>query len=830
MATVFRSCRGRGRPFPTPPPRRQRRRQRADILAEPLEGRVHLAAYTVTTPADSGPGSLRQAILDANANPGQDVVQGSVSFAVVPLSPLPGITDPIVVQRLVIDGRSAGATAGGLAFQPGSAGSRAEDVTVRNFGGPGIVARAAATLLSCTVLDNGRGATASPGVKVDGAAVTIGRTSSLTRPTTVGGSGADGIAVTGGGTATLRYAWIGGGSPSVRGNAGHGVSVSGGGSLHIDAAAPGHVFVGGSGGDGVRVNTGSRPGTFRNAHIGTGLAGSILPNAGAGVRIIDSAGYRIENSSIGFNRGAGVSIEGPRARENVVTTLGSGGVWRNESHGVALLDGASGNTVGGGPGLLQVGNNGGSGVYIAGAGTEGNVVSRCNISDNRAGVTISNADRNVVGGADYAGRNSIARNRGAGIEVLSGRHNRLVVNLIHDNGGPGIDLGGDGVTANDPGDPDGGANDLQNHPVITSAVWEGDRVDVAGTIHTRPNTAARIDLYADPRGDVDLGGAGADGQYYLGSVEVTTGPDGTAGFGASLPVGGVFNASSSLPPGGYLVTATATARPAGAADAAAETSEFSPGARLEGPAHARVTGVLVNGTGWHPTFRRHLAARRPSMSSARFGFGLHDYEEVVERRALPWVNINEISIRFSTDVKVEQDDLRVTGERVPRYAVTSFRYDPYSLTASWRLTRAFTYDRITLALDSGEDGVRTVRGNVPLDGETPRGWPTGDGTPGGDFITAFDVWRGDVDRSRRVTTNDLYLVRSNQGATPRSLSEERPRYDAFQDVNGSGRIDALDLAYVRVSLATQPPPDDAGEPGVTGRVFRPDPRTFSFSP
>ena len=41
---------------------------------EQLEPRVLLSTYTVTTLADAGAGSLRQAILDANANPGADVV------------------------------------------------------------------------------------------------------------------------------------------------------------------------------------------------------------------------------------------------------------------------------------------------------------------------------------------------------------------------------------------------------------------------------------------------------------------------------------------------------------------------------------------------------------------------------------------------------------------------------------------------------------------------------------------------------------------------------------------------------------------------------------
>src|SRR5690348_14486231 len=41
---------------------------------EALEGRLTPSAFAVTTTDDGGPGSLRQAILDANAHPGADTI------------------------------------------------------------------------------------------------------------------------------------------------------------------------------------------------------------------------------------------------------------------------------------------------------------------------------------------------------------------------------------------------------------------------------------------------------------------------------------------------------------------------------------------------------------------------------------------------------------------------------------------------------------------------------------------------------------------------------------------------------------------------------------
>jgi len=55
----------------------------------------------VTNVNDSGPGSLRQAILDANANPGSDTINFNIagpSPKIQPLLGLPDIIDPVVID------------------------------------------------------------------------------------------------------------------------------------------------------------------------------------------------------------------------------------------------------------------------------------------------------------------------------------------------------------------------------------------------------------------------------------------------------------------------------------------------------------------------------------------------------------------------------------------------------------------------------------------------------------------------------------------------------------------------------------------------------------
>src|SRR5258707_118181 len=77
---------------------------------EILEARVLLTTYSVMTTADTGAGSLRQAILDANANPDADSIAFAIPPAdpanppasplqtITPASPLPAITDPVSID------------------------------------------------------------------------------------------------------------------------------------------------------------------------------------------------------------------------------------------------------------------------------------------------------------------------------------------------------------------------------------------------------------------------------------------------------------------------------------------------------------------------------------------------------------------------------------------------------------------------------------------------------------------------------------------------------------------------------------------------------------
>ena len=110
---------------------------------------THASTYTVTTTADSGPGSLRQVILDANANPGADTITFAIGASgsqqtIQPTSALPTITDPVTIDGwsqggsgytgpplIELNGALAGSSVNGLNITSG--GSVVRGLVVNGF-------------------------------------------------------------------------------------------------------------------------------------------------------------------------------------------------------------------------------------------------------------------------------------------------------------------------------------------------------------------------------------------------------------------------------------------------------------------------------------------------------------------------------------------------------------------------------------------------------------------------------------------------------------------------------------------------------------------------
>ena len=155
--------------------------------------------------------------------------------------------------------------------------------------------------------------------------------------------------------------------------------------------------------------------------------------------------------------------------------------------------------------------------------------------------------------------NVIAFNGGDGVAVVFAGglsfFKGILGNSIHSNVGLGIDVKDDGVTPNEPGDADVGANDLQNYPVLTLANSASGTTTVRGTLNSEAGKAYRIELFANDVADPTGFG---EGRTFLAFQNVTSDSAGNLNF--------TFASATDL--SGQFITATAT-NPAGS------TSEFS---------------------------------------------------------------------------------------------------------------------------------------------------------------------------------------------------------------------------------------------------------------
>ncbi|HZI86786.1 MAG TPA: Calx-beta domain-containing protein, partial [Pyrinomonadaceae bacterium] len=302
---------------------------------------------------------------------------------------------------------------------------------------------------------------------------------------------------------------------------------------------------------GVRVNAGSS-----NNTIGGAVAASrnIISANGTGVRISDQTtmGNKIHGNYIGAD------------------TTGTADLG-NANEGV-FLDNAPNNFIGGtatGEGNLISGNDA-SGVRIlddkaTGNRVEGNLIgTKVNgteaLANSSHGVYLRNVSNNRIGGTTSGARNQIGFNGGDGIFIEPANAptnaNAVLSNAIFANAGLGIDLFPDGVTANDAGDADTGANNLQNFPVLTSAISFPSSTTAIGTLNSTASTTFLLEFYSNASCDPSSNG---EGQTFLGNINRTTDAGGNLTFNrVGMPA----------IPAGRFITATAT-------DPTGNTSEFS---------------------------------------------------------------------------------------------------------------------------------------------------------------------------------------------------------------------------------------------------------------
>jgi hypothetical protein len=512
------------------------------------------ATWTVTTTNDSGPGSLRQAILDANITPGSNLIQfalpGTGLHTLAPLTTLPDITSSVT-----IDGYS----------QPGS---KANTLVTGNNAAL-LVRLDGANLPSLSVL-----------LKFNGARNCTVRGLILVRCAT-------GIQLASSFNNTIAGNWIGidaDGVGRVDFSSGAGVDLSGifgptSGNL-IGGATPADRNVIASSWMGVKISFhGASNNSIIGNYIGTDPSGTLPRGNGfSGIDIFNSTNLTIIGNLLAASKaagGAGVNINGTTGgiiQSNAIGTDVSGEYdLGHVSHGINAVT-ATGLRISGN----RICNNRGCGIQLQGglgSIVEGNLIGTDTtylrpMGNLQSGIYLNNSSSNRLGGTLPGAANVIRYNSDAGVKVSLGTNNLISANSIFDNGGLGILLAA-------------GGNLSQSSPGLSGASTLYGSTQIQGSLSNQPpNSLVRLEFFASDTWDPLWT---SEGQVYLGSSSVTTDAEGHTAFTATLPVSPDF---------GTLITATAT-------DPAGNTSQFSASVPFSaGPANpglrlARAGNVLT---------------------------------------------------------------------------------------------------------------------------------------------------------------------------------------------------------------------------------------------
>jgi hypothetical protein len=552
---------------------------------------VSANTFTVTNTNDSGAGSLRQAILDANANAGADAIHFDITGAgvhtIAVASALPVITSPVTIdgytqtgstantnppdlgtnaQILIeIDGTNTTFPNSVLQFAAGSDGSVVKGLVInRNQlrAAVAILGVANVTVQGCFLGADPTGASV-PGALTYGILIDQSATGAK-----IGGTApADRNLISGATQAGVAF-----GNETAGGGDGHtiqgnliGTTASGTASLGnregIDiAAATTNSTFGGSSAAARNVISGNTDrGVIISHSIGAAnITGNVVSGNYIGTDV--SGTLPLGNANFGVDSGAHGNLIGGTApgAGNVIADNGNGGINTDQAAGMIV-----------------------QGNFI---GTDSSQVSQ--LGNHGPGIMI-NANGVTVGGIGAGEGNVIAYNGSSPIGgvLVYGTGNPIRGNSIYGNVRDGIDLAissfPDGPTPNDAGDTDIGGNNAQNFPLIQTVSF-GAQTEVTGLLHSQPSTTYDLDFYANPP-CAAFPREFLQGRTYLGSAQTTTDGSGNASFDA------VVAAAEA----GSRISLTAT-------DPAGNTSEFSQ--RLpfstnvaSGPG-AGGTTVIISGT------------------------------------------------------------------------------------------------------------------------------------------------------------------------------------------------------------------------------------------
>jgi hypothetical protein len=580
------------------------------------------ATLTVFTTADSGAGSLRQAITDANLGLGPDSIVFNIAgigiHTLTLASPLPtiiqsvdidGYSQPGALENTLAGGNDAvllieldgsnlppvsglldvlgtGTTIRGLVINRCAGGSAA--IALGGGGGHVVAGNFIGTdAAGMAALPNTHGVLVSSGNNLVGGDFPAARN-------LISGNAQSGIAMDGAGDdnailgnfiGTDRH------GTGALGNGRSGVGLTGNASSVIGGPTPGERNV--ISGNLFGIESSGQSYVIRGNFIGTDVTGTaVLPNTGHGIVLLGD-----DHLIGGVDPGAGNLISG------------------NGSHGI-LIQGGSSNTVQGN----RIGTD------LAGTAPLPNGSFGINV---QFGFQIP-VD-NLIGGTNASAANVIAFNGLGGIGATNSQGTTIRFNRIFRNrgnlgfAGLGIDLDVDNVTPNDDGDADAGANGLLNFPLIRSVTIDTTSTRVIGTFQGAADSGFWLDFYWSecnlrPRDFLE-------GENHFTQVLIFTDAAGFASFDitAATPI-----------PEGAPVSATAT-------DVDNNTSEFSQQIIFAiAPASGSPDGgsaVTISGTNFDPGVAVEIGGV-PAANVVR----VSDVEITAETPVLPPGSLNDVVV------------------------------------------------------------------------------------------------------------------------------------------------------------------------------------------
>jgi hypothetical protein len=226
--------------------------------------------------------------------------------------------------------------------------------------------------------------------------------------------------------------------------------------------------------------------------------------------------------------------------------------------------------------------------------------------------------------------------------------------------------------------------------------------------------------------------------------------------------------------------------PAGGSFAVIPASQFSQVATTE-TTRPVVEEIFVAGSQWSSAYIDELAAE---------GLGSQGVNVPVggTTATLPWSNMNQIKVRFDSDVLATAASLAVNGVSVADYGVVDFDYDYTTFTGTWTLAEPLAVDRATIGLV----GLTDIVGNSLV------GVPT----------TTIRSAPGDIGGDATINASDrtamFASVMTNIG---------HAKYSLRNDVNGDGYINAHDFVLLQQRFGQSlPGPSAAASAVVVARA------------